>query len=145
MNAWHNQSITKAAHLLASDVEQGLADQEVAVRLVRYGPNRLRKDKRFLAFEILANQFKRLVIWVLIGAAAVSAVLDETIDGIAIIVIVILNAVIGFIQKYRAGKDATALADLTAPRCRGWLSRLKSFREISCCSKVGIWSLRTLI
>ena len=118
MNAWHNQSIPEAASLLATDVEQGLADEEVAIRLVRYGQNKLRKGKRFSALVIFASQFKSLVIWVLIGAAAVSAALGETIDGIAIIAIVILNAVIGFIQEYRAEKAAAALADLTAPHCR---------------------------
>jgi len=118
MNAWHNQSITELPSLLATDVEQGLADKEVAARLVRYGPNKLREGKRFSAFVIFVSQFKSLVIWVLIGAAAVSAALGETADGIAIIAIVILNAVIGFIQEYRAEKAAAALADLTAPHCR---------------------------
>ena len=118
MNAWHNQSITELPSLLATDVEQGLADKEVAARLAQYGPNKLRRGKRFSAFVIFVSQFKSLVIWVLIGAAAVSAALGETADGIAIIAIVILNAVIGFIQEYRAEKAAAALSDLTAPHCR---------------------------
>ena len=118
MNAWHKLSIPEVASLLATDVEQGLADKEVAVRLARYGPNKLRKGKRFAVLAIFASQFKSLVIWVLIGAAAVSAALGETADGIAIITIVILNAVIGFIQEYRAEKAAAALVDLTAPNCR---------------------------
>ncbi len=118
MNAWHNQSIPEVTRLLTTDVEQGLADKEVAARLARYGPNKLRKSKRVSALVIFVSQFKSLVIWVLIGAAAVSAALDETADGIAIIAIVILNAVIGFIQEYRAEKAAAALVDLTAPHCR---------------------------
>jgi Ca2+-transporting ATPase len=118
MNAWHKLSITEAASLLASDVEQGLSVNEAKKRLARYGPNKLRKGKQFSALVIFISQFKSLVIWVLIGAAAVSAALGETVDGIAIITIVILNAVIGFIQEYRAEKAAAALARLTAPHCR---------------------------
>ena len=118
MNVWHNQSITEAASLLATDVEQGLSANEAKNRLARYGQNKLRKGKRLSALVIFVSQFKSLVIWVLIGAAAVSAALGETVDGIAIITIVILNAVIGFIQEYRAEKAAAALARLTAPHCR---------------------------
>ncbi len=118
MKEWHKLSITEAASLLATDVEQGLGDKEVTARLARYGQNKLRKGKRVSALAIFVSQFKSLVIWVLIGAAAVSAALGETVDGIAIIAIVILNAVIGFIQEYRAEKAAAALARLTAPHCR---------------------------
>lgn len=118
MNAWHNLSIAEAANLLATNMEQGLSVNEAKKRLARYGRNKLRKGKRFSALVIFASQFKSLVIWVLIGAAAVSEALGETVDGIAIITIVILNAVIGFIQEYRAEKAAAALARLTAPHCR---------------------------
>jgi Ca2+-transporting ATPase len=118
MNAWHSQSIAELEHLIATDVERGLTDEEVAARLVRNGPNKLRKGKRFSALAIFVSQFKSLVIWVLIGAAAVSTALGENIDGIAIIAIVILNALIGFIQEYRAEKAAAALADMVAPHCR---------------------------
>lgn len=118
MNAWHKLSITEAASLLATDMKQGLSANEAKKRLARYGQNKLRKGKRFSALVIFVSQFKSLVIWVLIGAAAVSVALGETIDGIAIIAIVILNAIIGFFQEYRAERAAAALARLTAPRCR---------------------------
>jgi Ca2+-transporting ATPase len=118
MTTWHNPSITEAASLLTTDIEHGLSDKEAKKRLERYGQNKLRKGKRFSALAIFVSQFKSLVIWVLMGAAAVSAALGETVDGIAIIAIVILNAVIGFFQEYRAEKAAAALARLTAPHCR---------------------------
>lgn len=118
MSSWHQQSIPEVVSQLATDIEQGLTDEAVTTRLASYGANKLRKGKRFSAFSIFISQFKSLVIWVLIGAAAVSALLGETTDGIAIIAIVILNAVIGFFQEYRAEKAAAALANLTAPHCR---------------------------
>ncbi|MEK9140914.1 MAG: cation-transporting P-type ATPase, partial [Nitrospirota bacterium] len=118
MNTWHKLSITETASLLATDVEQGLSVNEAEKRLARYGQNKLRKGRRFSALAIFASQFKSLVIWVLIGAAAVSSALGETVDGIAIIAIVILNALIGFMQEYRAEKAAAALADMVAPHCR---------------------------
>lgn len=118
MNAWHKLSITEAGNLLATNMEQGLSSNEAKIRLARYGQNKLRKGKRFSALAIFVIPFKSLVIWVLIGAAAVSAALGETVDGIAIVAIVILNAVIGFIQEYRAEKAAAALARLAAPHCR---------------------------
>lgn len=118
MKAWYNQSISDAASFLTTDVEHGLAVNEAKKRLEQYGQNKLRKGKRFSALAIFVSQFKSLVIWVLIGAAAVSAALGETVDGIAIITIVILNAVIGFFQEYRAEKAAATLACLTAPHCR---------------------------
>ncbi len=118
MTAWHNQSTTELENLLATDTEKGLSDQEAAIRLTQYGPNKLRKGKRFSALTIFMAQFKSLIIWVLIGAAVISTALGETVDGIAIIAIVILNAIIGFVQEYRAEKAAAALAHLAAPHCR---------------------------
>ncbi|MCW5598546.1 MAG: cation-translocating P-type ATPase [Nitrosomonas sp.] len=118
MTAWHNQSTTELTNLLATDTEKGLSDQEAAIRLTQYGPNKLRKGKRLSALTIFMAQFKSLIIWVLIGAAAISTALGEIVDGIAIIAIVILNAIIGFIQEYRAEKAAAALAHLAAPHCR---------------------------
>lgn len=67
----HSQSIAELASLLGTDVEQGLTDTEAAARLARYGPNTLRKGKRISPFAIFAAQFKSVVIWILIGAAAV--------------------------------------------------------------------------
>jgi len=114
MNAWHKLSITEAVSLLVTDVEQGFSVNEAKNRFTRYGQNKLRKGKRFLALVIFARQFKSLVIWGLIGAAAVSAALGETVDGIAI---VILNAIIGFIQEYRAEK-AGCIGSSDSSHCR---------------------------
>lgn len=118
ITAPHEQSIAELAEILATDIENGLPDQEVTARLSQYGSNKLQKGKGFSALNIFLNQFKSLVIWVLIGAAGISVALGEIVDGIAIIAIVILNAIVGFFQEFRAEKAAAALARLTAPHCR---------------------------
>ncbi|MCK9621419.1 MAG: cation-transporting P-type ATPase [Methylobacter sp.] len=58
MNAWHKLSITEAASLLATDVEQGLSVNKTKKRLARYGQNKLRKGGRFSALVIFASQLK---------------------------------------------------------------------------------------
>jgi Ca2+-transporting ATPase len=111
--------VSEVAAQLATDIEHGLSPQEAATRLVHAGPNELRKGEAISPLAILLSQFRSLVIWVLIGAALVSVLLGELADGIAIIAIVLLNAVIGFFQEYRAERAAAALARLTAPRAKG--------------------------
>lgn len=115
---WHDTSIPVLTARLTTDVLRGLSPQEAAARLQQWGPNALRQGKTVSPLAILAGQFRSLVIWVLIGAALVSAALGELADGIAILAIVLLNAVIGFFQEYRAERAVAALARLAAPRAR---------------------------
>ncbi|HKA54757.1 MAG TPA: cation-translocating P-type ATPase [Candidatus Binatia bacterium] len=117
-NSWHNQAVDEIAVQLLTDPTHGLSTRAAAERLAQDGPNELRKGEALSPLAILAGQFSSLVIWVLIGAAAVSGVLGETIDGVAIIAIVLLNAIVGFCQEYRAERAAAALARLTAPRAK---------------------------
>src|SRR5438093_2752900 len=116
--SWHDQPISSLTAQLHTDVQHGLAPTEAAQRLQQDGPNALRQSKTVSPLALLAGQFGSLVIWVLIGAALVAAALGEVVDGIAILTIVILNAVLGFFQEYRAERAVAALARLTAPRAR---------------------------
>jgi hypothetical protein len=113
----HAIPINALATQLGTDVGRGLSSPEAAERLEQTGSNELRKGEAISPLAILLSQFRSLVIWVLIGAAVVSAALGEFVDGIAIIAIVLLNALIGFFQEYRAER-AAALARLTAPRAK---------------------------
>jgi Ca2+-transporting ATPase len=115
---WHDQTIPELAAQLTTDVMQGLTREEAAARLQQWGANVLRQGKTVSPLVILAGQFRSLVIWVLIGAALVSVALGELVDGMAILAIVLLNAVIGFFQEYRAERAVVALARLAAPRAR---------------------------
>ncbi len=117
-DAWHASSADQVSARLRTDAARGLAAEEAARRLAADGPNELRKAEGISAWTIFIGQFASIVIWVLIGAAVVSALLGEMIDGAAILTIVVLNALIGFFQEYRAEQAVAALARMTAPRAR---------------------------
>jgi Ca2+-transporting ATPase len=116
--SWHVRPIGDLTTQFGTDVRHGLTTQAAAQRLQQCGPNALRKDQAVSPLALLAGQFGNLVIWVLIGAAVVSIALGEVVDGSAILAIVVLNAVMGFFQEYRAERAVAALARLTAPRAR---------------------------
>ncbi len=115
---WIDQPLPEVAEQFAADIHHGLSSEEALKRLAQQGPNELSKTRGISPLALFVGQFKSLVIWVLIGAASVSIALGEWIDGIAILTIVILNAIIGFFQEYRAEKAAAALARLAAPKAR---------------------------
>ena len=116
---WHRLSpeeVTK--RLQASSI--GLNSEEARKRLERFGPNELIEKKRKSLFMMFMDQFKDFMILVLIAAAVVAGVIGEPSDTIAIAVIVLLNAVLGFVQEYRAEKAMAALKKMAAPVAIVW-------------------------
>ena len=95
-----------------------LSSSEAAARLAADGPNALHDVAPPAAWRIFARQFEGLVTWVLLGAVAVSLVLGDWIEAAAIAAIVLLNAVVGFLQEWRAESALAALRSLGAPRAR---------------------------
>jgi Ca2+-transporting ATPase len=98
-----------------SDVDRGLSEEVAAQRLGEFGPNRLLEVGRVPAWRQFAGQFTEFMVLVLIGAAIVSGILQEWIDAVAILAIVVLNAVLGFVQQYRAEQALEALKKMAAP------------------------------
>jgi P-type Ca2+ transporter type 2C len=98
--------------------EQGLTSVEAARRLGEVGPNDLARGERASASKFLADQFKGALIWLLLGACVISAALGEVADAIAIGAILLLNALVGFFQEYRAERAVVALRAMSAPRAR---------------------------
>ena len=96
----------------------GLSAAEAARRLAAEGPNRLEEVPPPSLAALFARQFRGLVIWVLLGAAAVSLALRDWPEAIAIVGIVLLNAVVGVSQERRAESALAALRTMTAPRAR---------------------------
>jgi len=115
--AWHSLSIEETLANLESRAT-GLSTQEAASRLAANGPNELKEGKRLSPFKMFLGQFKSLIIWILIAAGLVSGILGEMLDAFAIFAIVILNALIGFYQEYKAERSILALKKMTAPHAK---------------------------
>ncbi len=111
---WHRLDSKEVQEKLQS-FEKGLSSEDAHKRLERYGPNELIEKKHKSLWMMFLDQFKDFMILVLIAAAVVAGVIGEPADSIAIAVIVILNAVLGFVQEYRAEKAMAALKKLAAP------------------------------
>ncbi|MDH3324307.1 MAG: HAD-IC family P-type ATPase [Candidatus Peregrinibacteria bacterium] len=98
---WHTQSPKEVLKKLQTS-ENGLTESEVQKRFAKFGKNTLRKHKTKSKLSIFLEQFNSLLVWILIVAAVVSVAIEYFIDAVVIIAIVILNAIIGFIQEYKA-------------------------------------------
>ena len=111
---WHQKEINDVIRDLNTS-PQGLSSEEAKKLLYEYGPNELKEGKKKTLFGMFLDQFKDFMIIVLIAAAVIAGALGEVADTIAIVVIVVLNAVIGFVQEYRAEKAMEALKMMAAP------------------------------
>ncbi|HSG10519.1 MAG TPA: cation-transporting P-type ATPase [Gammaproteobacteria bacterium] len=107
---WHHLPREEIATLLESDGASGLDTFEVAHRQANYGPNRLTLAKGKGPLVLFLLQFHQPLVYILLGAAAVTFVLQEWVDSGVIFAVVLVNAVIGFIQESRALMAIEALA-----------------------------------
>jgi Ca2+-transporting ATPase len=96
----------------------GLSQEEVKTRFDTFGPNELTAKKRTGPLEILLNQFRDIFILMLLAAITISIFAGETTDAMTIGIIVALNAVVGFVQEYRAERALEAMREMTAPKAR---------------------------
>jgi magnesium-transporting ATPase (P-type) len=99
---WHARTADDVAAHLETDATRGIDDDEARRRLEKYGPNRLPEEPRESAFLRFVKQFHNVLIYVLLAAAILTAVLEEWIDTGVILAVVIVNAVIGFVQEGKA-------------------------------------------
>lgn len=115
---WHALSVEEAARRLETATEGGLGPTEVSRRRERYGENLIRRARRHGPVRMLLAQFTDFMILVLVAAAVISGIVGEARDAAAIVVIVVLNAVIGFVLEFRAERALAALRGLAAPQAR---------------------------
>jgi len=118
MEKWWHLGKEEVTQKLSSHIEKGISNEEALARQAQYGPNQLAEKQGRSPLALFFDQFKDFIIWVLIGAALVSGFLKEWVDALAIICIVILNSVMGFIQEFRAEKSLAALKKLSSPNSK---------------------------
>lgn len=114
----HSKPVDELLVALGSDAQRGLAQAEALRRGEAYGRNELREKPRPGFVALLWGQFNNYLVIILIVAALVSAALGEYVDAIAILVIVVLNAVVGVIQEAKAEEALAALQKLSAPHAQ---------------------------
>ncbi len=129
MSDWHLQTVGDVAAQLESDIQTGLSEAEAQERLRRHGPNELIERGGKSPWLILWQQFTSTMVLILIAAAVVSGLLGKTTETVAVAAIVILFAVLGFVQEYRAEQAMAALKRLAVPVVR--VVRGSERRELS--------------
>ncbi|WP_420578858.1 cation-transporting P-type ATPase [Oceaniradius stylonematis] len=116
MMSWHDQPFSEALTRFGTRVEQGLDENGARQRLARYGPNRLPEPKRAGPLARFARQFHNVLIYVLMAAGTTTAMLGHWIDTAVILAVVMVNAIIGFVQEGKAESALAAIRDMLAPR-----------------------------
>lgn len=125
---WYKNEVSEIEKALNSNIYTGLTAKQAAKRLEKFGLNQLEEAEQKSAFFIFLSQFKDFMVIILLIATLISGLLGEYVDAIAIILIVMLNGVLGFIQERKAEKSLQALKELTAPKT--YVLRDGSWREI---------------
>lgn len=111
---YHTLSISETMGILETS-PSGISAKEASTRLSVDGPNELQEGKKRTVLEMFLEQFKNLMVIILIAAAVISGALGEIADTIIILIVVILNAVLGVIQENKAEKALAALKQMSSP------------------------------
>ncbi len=111
---FHDASVEKALSLLATS-RSGLSESEVSVRLSKYGYNELPKEKKTRPIALFLGQFRNFLIILLVFATLISLFLKEYIEAAAMLSIIFLSAILGFVQEFRASRAIEALEKISAP------------------------------
>ena len=96
----------------------GLTTKEAEKRIKSFGLNELKHKKKVSPIKTFLLQFNDFMVWVLLGATLISAIMGDVADAITIVIIVVVNAILGFVQEFRTEKSLEALKDLAAPTCK---------------------------
>lgn len=117
---WHTYSIAQIEDILETSVGAGLDASSVQRRLAAAGANTLHEHARTPLWKLFLHPFQDFMVVVLLVATALSAWMGETVDALTIVAILIINAILGVFQEYRAEKSLQALKKWLTPTARGW-------------------------
>ena len=102
---WHSFDLNTVISKLNADPESGLSTREAENRLKKYGSNTLESVNKVVWYTVFARQFVDVLILILVLAAAISVAIGALGDAVTILIIVLLNGVLGFIQEWKAEKS----------------------------------------
>ncbi len=114
---WHAMETKEALDNLQTS-EGGLSKKEGELRLEKFGFNELREKKGVSVLQVFLGQFKDIFVIMLLAAILISLIVGEIVDASVILVIVALNAAVGFVQEYRSEKAMEAMKKMVAPKAR---------------------------
>ena len=106
---WHTFAPERVTGELGTDIRRGLSSQEAAKRLQTCGPNALQAVGKASWYVVLTRQFMDVLIFILMIAAVISVAVGEMTDAATILVIIVLNSALGFVQEWRAEQAIAAL------------------------------------
>lgn len=113
---WYSKEIKEILESLGVEAKNGLSSEEAAIRLEKYGENKLKGKPPKSILKLFLSQLQDMLIYVLLGAAVITAVIGEYVDAGIILLVVVLNAAIGVFQEFKAEKAIEALAKMTTPK-----------------------------
>ncbi len=116
MPAYYNESVSAVASALEASLEKGLSLFQIRERQAQFGSNQLAEKKGKTIGQLFLEQFSDAVIWILIVAAVISAVIGDALEAAVILVLVLLDAALGVRQEFKAEKAMEALKKLSAPQ-----------------------------
>jgi magnesium-transporting ATPase (P-type) len=107
---WHGLQIEEVAAMIGADLEKGLSEDEAAIRLSKFGPNAVTPLPGDPPWKRFLLQFRQPLIYILLAAAVITALLGKWVDSSVILAVVLVNAVVGCVQESKAGRAIEALA-----------------------------------
>ncbi|TXK85700.1 calcium-translocating P-type ATPase, SERCA-type [Paenibacillus sp. N3.4] len=119
-NKWYQLTSEEVLQSQQVSMQQGLPWEEALKRQEEEGKNELSEGQRVSPITLLLNQFKDFMVLVLLGATLISGLLGEYLDAITIVIIIVMNGVLGFVQEFRAERSLRALKELSAPNANVW-------------------------